>query len=319
MTVVRRRQGAGAEPGVFQGEPLKLEIGDAEAALAAAPHKVDATYRTPRHNHNADRAARGDGGVGRRRAASSTTRRSASRTTAWSLAQVFGIDEEQVHVTSPYVGGGFGGKTLWQHQILAAAAAKLAGRPVRIVLSREGVYRVVGGRTLTEQRVAIGAQADGRFDALIHTGVGGDDARTTTCPSRSSCRRDRPMPPAASSSTSRRSHMDMLANTFMRAPGESVGTFALECAIDELADRARHRPDRAAHPQRAGEGPDHGHALLLAPHRRGLARGRRALRLERAQRRRRARAARANGWSAWAARPRPIPTTACPAARRASR
>ena len=74
--------------------------------------------------------------------------------TAWTLAQVFGLNEKQVHVTSPFVGGGFGSKTLWQHQILAAAAAKLAGRPVRIVLSREGVFRVVGGRTLTEQRVA---------------------------------------------------------------------------------------------------------------------------------------------------------------------
>src|SRR5207244_9803502 len=80
-------------------------------------------------------------------------------------------EEKQVHVTSPYVGGGFGSKCLWQHQILAAAAARLSGRPVRIALSREGVYRVVGGRTVTEQRVALGAQADGRFEALIHTGT----------------------------------------------------------------------------------------------------------------------------------------------------
>ena len=59
-----------------------------------------------------------------------------------------------MHVTAPYVGGGFGAKGLWQHQILAAAASKVSGRPVRIALSREGVYRLVGGRTLTEQRVA---------------------------------------------------------------------------------------------------------------------------------------------------------------------
>ena len=55
----------------------------------------------------------------------------------------------------------------------------------------------------------------------------------------------------------RRRRSNMLANTFMRAPGEAVGTFALECAIDELAQRAGHGPDRAAHPQRAGQGPDH--------------------------------------------------------------
>ena len=74
---------------------------------------------------------------------------------AWTLAEVFGLKENQVRLTSPFVGGGFGSKLLWQHQILAAAGAKLAGRPVRIMLSREGVFRIVGGRTLTEQRVAL--------------------------------------------------------------------------------------------------------------------------------------------------------------------
>ena len=95
--------------------------------------------------------------------------------TAGSLAQVFGLKPDQVRVLSPFVGGGFGGKGLWSHQILAAAAAKLAGRPVRLVLSREGVYRLVGGRTTTEQRVALGAGRDGTLDALIHTGVVGHD------------------------------------------------------------------------------------------------------------------------------------------------
>ena len=226
---------ADSEPGVFQGQPLLLEIGDAEAALAAAPHKVDVVYRTPRHSHNpielhaATVAWDGDDLV----------LHDASQCvshTAWSIAEVFGIKEEQVHVTSPFVGGGFGSKTLWQHQILAAAASKLAARPVRIVLSREGVYRIVGGRTLTEQRVAIGAQADGRFDALIQTGVVAMGRHNNMpepfiLPARS-----------AYSSNSFKldveaAKMDMLANTFMRAPGESVGTFALESAVDELAEK----------------------------------------------------------------------------------
>jgi CO/xanthine dehydrogenase Mo-binding subunit len=73
--------------------------------------------------------------------------------------------------------GGFGGKTLWSHHGLAAAAARLAGRPVRLTLTREGVYRIVGGRSLTEQRLAIGAQEDGRFDAIIHRPLGSDDAQ----------------------------------------------------------------------------------------------------------------------------------------------
>jgi xanthine dehydrogenase YagR molybdenum-binding subunit len=226
---------ASTHPGSFQGEPLLLEIGDAEAALAAAPCKVDVTYRTPRHNHNAIElhaatlAWEGDNLIVHDCV-------QAVAHVAWSLAQVFGIDEKQVHVTAPYVGGGFGGKTLWQHQVLAAAAAKIVGRPVRIVLSREGVYRVVGGRTTTEQRVAIGAQTDGRFDAVIHTGF---VAMTThnALPE--------PFIVATRSAYAAGSFkldvevadMDMVANTFMRAPGEAVGTFGLECAVDELAER----------------------------------------------------------------------------------
>jgi xanthine dehydrogenase YagR molybdenum-binding subunit len=232
-TSVAAAKAKGTKPGIFQGEPLKLEIGDAEAALAAAPHRVDVTYTTPRQNHNAIElhaatvAWKGD----------ELVIHDASQGVAhmaWSMAEIFGLDEKQVHVTSPYVGGGFGGKTLWRHQVLAAAASKLCGRPVRIMLTREGVYRVVGGRTNTEQRVALGAQADGRLDALIHTG-------TVTMTAHNNM----PEPfilPARSAYAAGSfkldvevATLDMLANTFMRAPGESVGTFGLESAIDELA------------------------------------------------------------------------------------
>lgn len=107
---------------------------------------MDATYRSPRHNHNAIElhavTAAWENGTLRVHDASQLVAH-----TAWSLAQMFGVSEEQVVVTSPYVGGGFGGKCLWQHQILAAAAARLSGRPVRLTLTREGVYRVVGGRS----------------------------------------------------------------------------------------------------------------------------------------------------------------------------
>ena len=223
----------GTKTGEFQGEKQSLEVGDAEAALAAAPHKVDAVYRTPRHNHNsiephaATLAWHGDELV-----VHDATQAVAH--TAWTLAQVFGLEEDKVHVTSPYVGGGFGSKTLWSHHILAAAAAKLAGRPVRVALSREGVYRLVGGRTLTEQRVAIGASDDGAFEAIIHTG-------TVSMTDHNAM--PEPFIVGARSGYASRTFsldvqvatLDMLANTFMRAPGEAVGTFALESAIDELA------------------------------------------------------------------------------------
>jgi xanthine dehydrogenase YagR molybdenum-binding subunit len=232
-TSLAAAKAAGTKLGKFQGEKLQLEVKDAERLLAESPHKVDAIYRTPPHNHNpielhAATLAWEDGNLRLHDATQAVGH------TAWTLSQVFGIEESQVHVTSPFVGGGFGSKTLWHHQILAAAAAKLAGRPVRIVLSREGVFRVVGGRALTEQRVAIGAQNDGAFDAIIHTGV------TTKTPHNVMTE---PFIVATRSLYDSKSFklevdtvdLNMVANTFMRAPGEAVGTFALESAIDELA------------------------------------------------------------------------------------
>ncbi|MFK3691759.1 xanthine dehydrogenase family protein molybdopterin-binding subunit [Agrobacterium tumefaciens] len=217
------------------GQPPYVEIGDAEAALANAEVKVDLIYRTPRHNHNAIEL----------HAATVVWNDDELRVhdasqlldlTTGQLADIFGIDVSKVHVTSPYVGGGFGGKCLWDHQILACAAARLAKRPVRIMLSREGVFRIVGGRTVTEQRVALGARADGTLDALIHTG-------TAAMTSHNSCPEQFTFPARHlyAARTFRIGQnvadMDMLANTFMRAPGESVGTFALECALDELAEK----------------------------------------------------------------------------------
>jgi xanthine dehydrogenase YagR molybdenum-binding subunit len=238
-------------PDSLVGQPVEVLVGDAEAALIDAPHSVDLTYRTPRHNHNAiephavtlawdgDELIVHDASQG-------------VKGHAWTFAQVFGIDEEQVHLTSPYVGGGFGGKTLWSHHLIGAAASKLAGRPVRVTLSREGVYRLVGGRTNTEQRVAIGADDDGHFKALIHTGISAMTpynalAEQFTFPARH-------MYATETLKTDQQVvDMDMLANSFMRAPGESVGTFALESAIDELAIelgldpielRIRNEPDK---------------------------------------------------------------------------
>ena len=233
ITELAAAKARGTEPGVFQGEPLKLEIEDAEAALAAAPHRTDAIYRTPRHNHNPIElhaaTVAWDGEKLRVHDASQAVAH-----TAWSLGHIFGIGEDRVHVTSPFVGGGFGSKTLWEHQALAAAASKVAGRPVRIMLSREGVHRIVGGRAMTEQRVAIGARADGKFDAIIHTG--------TVAMSRHSAVPEPFILPARSAYAAgafkldvEAAYVDMVANTFMRAPGESVGSFGLECAIDELA------------------------------------------------------------------------------------
>ncbi len=242
---------AHARPSSFGGAPLTNETGDAEAALAAAPFSVDLDYRTPFQNHNAiEPHAATVAWDGDELIVHDATQGVTHM--AWSLADIFGLEEEQVHVTAPFVGGAFGGKTMWQHHVLGAAASKLAARPVRIALSREGVYRVVGGRSLTEQRVAIGAGADGRFQALIHTGTVAKTEHNALpepfiLPAR--C-----LYAAANVRLDVQAvELDTVANTFMRAPGEAVGSFALECAIDELAGRIgidpvelriRNEPDR---------------------------------------------------------------------------
>ncbi|EPJ2775213.1 xanthine dehydrogenase family protein molybdopterin-binding subunit [Klebsiella pneumoniae] len=251
ITAFEDAKAAGTEIGSHMGEELRTVVGDAPARLQEAAFKVDALYTTPGHNHNAIElhgvTVAWEGERLRIHDASQSVTH-----TAWSVAQVFGLDESHVHVTSPFVGGGFGSKLLWEHHIFAAAASRLAKRPVRLVLTREGVYRIVGGRAMTEQRMAIGANADGAFEAIIHTG--------TVAMTRHNIMAE-PFTlgtAAAYASKSlllevRAAKRDMVANTYMRGPGEAVGTFALESAIDELAHemgidpielRLRNDPDR---------------------------------------------------------------------------
>lgn len=219
----------------FMGQPLHDEVGDAQGAFEKAAVKIDAAYSMPRHNHNPIElhavTLSWQGDMLRIHDAQQAVAHS-----AWTLGQVFDLPADKVVITSPYVGGGFGSKTLWQHQIIAAAAAKLAERPVRLMLSREGVYRIVGGRSPTEQRVALGSDAQGKLTALIHRGVTAKTSHNVMpepfiLPTRSAY--------AAENILLDVQHVeiDMTSNTFMRAPGEAVGTFALECAMDELAEK----------------------------------------------------------------------------------
>ena len=221
-------------------EKNRLKKGDAQEALRTAAHSVDSVYRTPWQSHSPiePHAAtiRWDGD---RLIVHDATQM--LNGTASSLAKVFGIKEEQVYVSSPFVGGGFGSKGLWDHQILGAAAAKLSGRPVRIALSRASMQRLIGGRTQTEQRVTLAADRNGKLKALLHHGFSvkpphsvTDEAFTLT---------SRTLYAAGSFDIVQHAvDLDVLANTFMRAPGEAPGTFALESAMDELAHELQMDP-----------------------------------------------------------------------------
>ncbi len=220
-------------PDNILGEPAKIAIGDAEGALAQAQFRVDETYTTPRHSHGAIElhavtVAWEDGGL---LVHDATQMLHLTRST---LAAVFGLKEDKVRVLSPFVGGGFGNKAVWSHHVLAAAASRMLNRPVRLVLTREGVFRATGGRTLTEQRVALGAKQDGHLTALIHTGVAGMTDHNY-CPEQFTFPARHLYAADSFLIAQEIAPLDMVANTFMRAPGESIGTFALESAIDELA------------------------------------------------------------------------------------
>ncbi len=222
-------------PKNVMGEDTEVKHGDPEAALASATFKVDHRYSTPRYNHNAIElhatTAVWDGDEKLTVYDTSQFIRGAADT----LAKMFSLKKENVHVIAKYVGGGFGGKgSVWPHVQLCVLAAKVVGRPVRLALSREGVFRAVGGRTPSDQRVALAAGDDGKLTALIHTGVTATSytnefAEQFTFPARHLYAAENLLV------DQRVVHLNTTANTFMRAPGESIGTFALESAIDELS------------------------------------------------------------------------------------
>jgi xanthine dehydrogenase YagR molybdenum-binding subunit len=215
-------------------EPTRISIGDAPAALQKSKYTVDRLYRTPRHNHSAiELHAATVAWDGDKLTVHDATQM--VNLTRSCLAGIFEIPEESVQVLSPFVGGGFGNKGLWSHQILAAAAARVLKLPVRIMLSREAVFRITGGRTLTEQRVALGTEDDGPLSALIHTGIAGMTSHNN-CPEQFTFPARHLYASKSILVDQQVIDLDMVANTFMRAPGESVGTFALESAIDELAE-----------------------------------------------------------------------------------
>jgi xanthine dehydrogenase YagR molybdenum-binding subunit len=222
-------------PSDVLGEEPEVKRGDADKALAGAAYRVDNVYRTPRHNHNALELH-----------ATIAVWDDDERLTVFDstqfvngfkhqLARIFSLKPQDVRVISPFVGGAFGGKwSLWSNSALCAAAAKVTGRPVKLVLSREGVFRIIGGRTPSEQRVALGADKDGKFIALIHTGTTAT-TRSTEFPEQFSLL-PRHLYEAENAFIGQKVvYLDTVANTWMRAPGESIATFALESALDELA------------------------------------------------------------------------------------
>jgi xanthine dehydrogenase YagR molybdenum-binding subunit len=151
------------------------------------------------------------------------------------IAGLFGIPPEKIHIRSPFLGGGFGSKGLISGpQILGIMAARLVGRPVKLVLRREQMYGPVGHRTPTRQRLRIAADGDGTLTAISH------HAKTASStfddffePAADASHTLYASPAIATSQEVVR--IDTGTPLFMRAPGEAPGSIALESAIDEAA------------------------------------------------------------------------------------
>lgn len=226
---------------VMSGPIANRSRGDAEAALKSAAVKIDSKYTTPGHNHNPMEMhsviASWDGDKltvydGNQNPAAEKN----------NLAKLFGIPPANVRILSKFLGGAFGGKSyVWPHISLAAVAAKQVNRPVKFVVNRKQQFANVGRRSPTQQRIAMGADRDGTLKTIIHEGssdtaMDGEfvEQFTIATPMLYSC----PSIKVAQEVV----RTNKIVPTYMRAPGEATGVWALESAMDELAHELKMDP-----------------------------------------------------------------------------
>ncbi|MGQ4715624.1 xanthine dehydrogenase family protein molybdopterin-binding subunit [Streptomyces anulatus] len=216
------------------GHPAVRVRGDVERALAGASVQIDATYRmVALHNHpmepHAATAVWEDGHLTVHDSSQGATK------VRDSLAQAFGLDPDRITVVSEHVGGGFGSKGTTRPQgVLAAMAARHTGRPVKLAFPRAQLAEVVGHRAPTIQRVRLGADLDGVLTAVSHEIV----TQTSTIKEfvEQAAVPARVMYASPHSRTAHRvTALDVPSPSWMRAPGEASGMYALESAMDELA------------------------------------------------------------------------------------
>jgi xanthine dehydrogenase YagR molybdenum-binding subunit len=151
------------------------------------------------------------------------------------LSAVLGMPTQKLQVISPFVGGSFGAKRVtWPHVYLAAVAAKVVGRPVRLTLTRSQMYTTLGYRPQTVQQLTLAADAHGALQALQHTAASAT-SRFDDFVEPASAKTGMMYACANGSYGRTLAKVDLGSPTTMRAPGEATGFFALESAMDELA------------------------------------------------------------------------------------
>jgi xanthine dehydrogenase YagR molybdenum-binding subunit len=215
--------------------PALERVGDFESAFAAAPVKLDEAYTTPDQSHammepHASIASwEGD----------HLTLWTSNQMINWGkedIAKTLGIPPEKVRLESPYIGGGFGAKLFVRcDAALAALAAKAAGRPVKVALTRPFIMNNTTHRAASIQRVRIGAGVDGKITAIAHESTSGNVPEGFP---EGAVAQTRLLYAGANRLTEMRlATLDLPEGNAMRAPGDATGHLALEIAMDEMAEK----------------------------------------------------------------------------------
>lgn len=210
--------------------------GDIERAMASAHATIDGVWTTPSQNSaamepHAATALWSDGAV---TLYGSYQMLASNRL---QLADALGLEPEKVRIIAHYVGGGFGAKLgISAESVAAALASKAIGRPVRVVMTRQQVFDATVRRSNTHQRIRLGADSGGKLVAVGHETITANlDGENFSEPASASTQflyggENR----VFGNSIVR---MDQVLAASMRAPGEAVGMLALECGMDELAEK----------------------------------------------------------------------------------
>jgi xanthine dehydrogenase YagR molybdenum-binding subunit len=211
-------------------------VGDFAGAFAGAPVQLDVTYTTPLQSHAMMEPhatlAMWDGDKLVLHTANQMLNQGQHV-----IATTLGIPVENVRLISPFIGGGFGGK-LWVNAdaILAAIASRQLKRPVKIALTRQQIFHVTTHRSDTIQRLRLGTDGEGRIVAIGHDVFSGNLPSEQTY--EGAALQTRTLYAGPNRLTRHRLvPLDIPVASSMRAPGEAVGLMALECAMDELAEK----------------------------------------------------------------------------------
>ena len=222
---------AGAEASKKHEDP---KVGDAAAAFASAPVKIDAHYQTATEHHNPMELF------------TTTCAWQGGKLTVWEssqnmwgfkngLAQQLGIKPEDVHAVSPFVGGAFGSRgSLTQRTAIVARAAQKLDRPIKLMTTREQGFTIATYRAETRHHIRLGATRDGK---LVSVSLEGEEVTSRPDPYMVAGTASTTKLYASPNVYSKVSivHADRNTPGFMRSPPETPYVYALECAMDELA------------------------------------------------------------------------------------